>query len=168
MTTELDPTGATEQREPADGPGSTIPTGASASAPAPEAAAPRRLCPYLVGRSGDWRGVDPSRDHRCAAVDPPAALSTDKQRRLCLGSAHRGCSTFLAARRSLVTGLEDDAVEPGRAPVHRWSLPRTAPVLIERGRPSILRDPRARSAGQVALVILMAVAFILLLVARSG
>lgn len=166
MTTALDSTGPEGHPDPGEGPTPVRPP--TSGAPAPEAAAPRRLCPYLVGRSGDWRGADPSREHRCAAVDPPAALTSEKQRRLCLGSGHRDCSTFLAARRSLVAGLDDDALEPDRPPAHRWSLPRTAPVLIERGRPSILRDPRARSVGQIALVALMAVAFILLLVARSG
>jgi len=41
-------------------------------------------------------------------------------------------------------------------------------VLIERGRPDLLRHPRTRSLGQLLLVVLMAVAFIVLLVARSG
>jgi hypothetical protein len=137
----------------------------------PEAAAPRLLCPYLVGREGDWRAIFPSREHRCAAVDPAAPLSTEKQRRLCLVAAHRECSTFLAARRALVPALEEDREHGGRPEARsgrRWSHPRTAPVLIERGRPSLLGNPRMRPLGQIALVALMAVAFILLLVARSG
>ncbi len=148
----------------------TPPGSSAGSTAAPEAAAPRRLCPYVVGRGGDWRAIGASREHRCAAVDPPAPLSTEKQRRLCLVASHRECSTYLAARRALVPALEDDHGRSGRAvrSGHRWPFPRTAPVLIERGRPAILGSPRMRSLGQIALVALMAVAFVLLLIARSG
>lgn len=137
----------------------------------PDAAAPRRLCPYLVGRGGDWRAAGATRDHRCAAVDPPAALTPEKQRRLCLGTGHRECSTYLAARRALVPGAGETTPVGGRpdgGAAHRWPVPRTAPVVIERGRPNLFGHPRTRLLGQVLLVALMAVAFILLLVARSG
>ena len=157
---------ATQPDPATDTPGSP----ASTTAGGPEAAAPRRLCPYLIGRDGDWRAAMPLRDHRCAAVDPPAALSAEKQRRLCLVPEHRTCSTFLAARRALVPVLDGETKEDVDAarPPTRWPLPRTAPVLLERDRGVWLTDPRTRSLGQAALVALMATAFLALIVARSG
>jgi hypothetical protein len=54
-------------------------------------------CPFLVSQGGGWRLDVPSRDHRCAAVSPPAALSLEKQQRLCLTNAHVDCATYLAS-----------------------------------------------------------------------
>ena len=42
------------------------------------------ICPYLVAEDGGWRAAEPMREHRCTAVRPPAPLSDDTQRRLCL------------------------------------------------------------------------------------
>ena len=56
------------------------------------------ICPYLTAGDGTWQSAHPIRSQRCGAVDPPAILARDKQRDLCLLSAHRGCATYLAAR----------------------------------------------------------------------
>jgi LysM repeat protein len=82
-------------------------------------------CPYLLAEDGEWRSSSPSRDHRCAAVAPAAPLALDKQRRLCLSSAHLTCATYeaaLGARRA--RGTPSD----GPSPV-RWGVARTTPVV---------------------------------------
>src|SRR6478735_4646013 len=58
------------------------------------------ICSYLLASQGGWRNAAPSRDHRCTAVDPPAALPSDKQRSLCLVAEHTSCPAFRAARAS--------------------------------------------------------------------
>jgi LysM repeat protein len=95
--------------------------GAPGSSPAEAVVA----CPYLVAAGGEWRASSPTRDHRCAAVAPPAPLALDKQRRLCLTSTHATCATYeaaLAARRE--RGTPSDG-----APVLRWGVARTTPVV---------------------------------------
>jgi LysM repeat protein len=82
-------------------------------------------CPYLLSANGAWRSSSVSREHRCAAVAPAAPLALDKQRRLCLVSAHVSCATYaaaLAARRE--RGVSSD----GSAAV-RWAVARTTPVV---------------------------------------
>lgn len=126
---------------------------------APDTAA---ICPYLLAADGGWRAATPTRDHRCTAVVPAAVLATDKQRRLCLVPDHLECSTYLAAvaARNASAG----AIR-GRGP--RRAMPRTAPVLLDRGRFSIsIPGMPDRGIGQGGLVALMAVAFGALAVTR--
>src|SRR5918996_1061626 len=92
---------------------------------APDTAA---VCPYLLASDSAWRSSTVSRDHRCHAVAPAAALAIDKQRRLCLVSAHLSCSTYLAANAVLEEG---GSVE--ERPLHR-SVTKTAPLVLDRGR----------------------------------
>ncbi|MCI0583745.1 MAG: LysM peptidoglycan-binding domain-containing protein [Chloroflexi bacterium] len=82
-------------------------------------------CPYLVAASGEWQSSSANREHRCAAVAPPAPLALDKQRRLCLVSAHTGCATYLAA---LAARRERGVPSDGGAPL-RWGVVRTTPVV---------------------------------------
>lgn len=121
------------------------------------------VCPYLLGADGAWRSSSASRDHRCHAVSPAAALATDKQRRLCLVAAHLGCSTYNAA----IEAVEEGASVLDR-PLHR-PVTRTAPLVLDRGRITVsvpgLPD---RGVGQGGLVALMAVAFGALAVTRLG
>lgn len=120
------------------------------------------ICPYLVAADRAWRAASPSREHRCTAVEPAAPLALDKQRRTCLTGAHRVCPTYLAAREAIA----------GSAGVHevprRWSIARTAPVVIERGGPllAVLSIARDRAFTQLGLVALMAVALGAVVVAR--
>jgi hypothetical protein len=141
------------------------------------------LCPFLIAADGDWRAASSSRDHRCSALEPPAVLSPDKQRRLCLLPEHATCATYLAARAYRgawsVTGSDADHAEDGgrdgaetgegsepASPFVRWPIPRTAPVVIDRGRPTV-RDVLAnRSVTQLGLVLLMILAFAVLALAR--
>jgi LysM repeat protein len=83
-------------------------------------------CTYL-GAADGWRSTGPTRDHRCAALDPPAAIALDKQRRLCLVAAHRSCPTYAAARSAREQALA--GVPDGWVPDRRFV--RTAPVVIE-------------------------------------
>ena len=56
-------------------------------APSDPDAPPERIhqvCPYLQGEGGGWRSLQPTRDHRCAAMQPPAEPAVVKQRDLCL------------------------------------------------------------------------------------
>jgi LysM repeat protein len=136
------------------------------------------LCPFLASEDRDWRAAVAIREHRCTAVEPVAVLTLEKQRRLCLGRDHATCATYLAARQRLVGDDVEGPPEPSSAeqgagpgvetgrPVTRWVVPRTAPVVLDRGRPSIGEMLARRSTTQVALVALMALAFVVLALAR--
>ncbi len=141
-------------REPA------LPTAAGIPSDQPRLSA--QICPFLMA-DGGWRAAVPAREHRCSAVEPPARLATDKQRRLCLTSDHMGCATFVAAREARAGML------PRGEPVGR-PVARTAPLVLERARPLVpidrLGDPRRW--GQVALVALMILAIVAVAIARSG
>lgn len=152
-------------------------TGDPAPLPAPSDDVPDRLepeagtgaldaiCPYLVAGDGTWQSAHPIRNQRCGAVDPPALLARDKQRDLCLVSAHRGCATYLAARASGPPAgpypREDDA--------NLWPVTRSKVLVVETERrlPGLTGSP-IRAGGQLALVALMVVAFVVLLVARTS
>ncbi len=88
-----------------------------------------RGCPFLLAEGGGWRLDIPSRDHHCTAVSPPAALSLEKQTRLCLRSAHTGCATYLASMSARGERLGIPA--PARAT--RWGLARTTTVIEDAG-----------------------------------
>jgi LysM repeat protein len=95
----------------------------------PHDVATPRGCPFLVAEGGGWRLELPTRDHRCAAVSPPAPLSPEKQARLCLTSAHTSCATYLAsvmARQVRVGAVPTDRTT-------RWGLARTTTVIEDPG-----------------------------------
>jgi LysM repeat protein len=171
--------------------------GAVDAAPEPPPVAPddrsldrvRAVCPHLVAGDGDWRTVVPAREHRCTAVDPPAPLALDKQRRLCLTEEHVGCATYLAAARSLVVDESSSTRSPDAAlgaagpgalapdepstsqaarpsAAGRWPMPRTAPVVVDRGGFSLASWRPDRPVAQLGLVALMVLAFVVLAVAR--
>jgi LysM repeat protein len=124
-------------------------------------------CPYLVAGDGTWQSALPVREQRCGAVDPAVLLARDKQRDLCLVAAHTGCTTYLAAEASapLVAvrprSHADDA--------ELWPTTRSKLLVIEAERrlPGLSGSP-VRAGGQIALVALMVVAFVVLLVARTS
>lgn len=108
--------------------------GAPLGAPQPRAetsvdAATPRGCPFLLAEGGGWRLDLPTRDHRCAAVSPPAPLSPEKQSRLCLTSAHASCATFLAS----TTARQARIGTPGSDRATRWGLARTTTVIEDPG-----------------------------------
>jgi hypothetical protein len=128
------------------------------------------ICPYLRAAGGSWRSATPHREHRCGAVEPPAALTPDKQRRLCLSAEHGGCPTFRAARASraamLAPGIDPAAVaaaDAARRPIARGSA-----LILEHPRLSAptARWPLDRAMSQAALVALMVVAFVAVAIAR--
>jgi LysM repeat protein len=132
----------------------------------------RRICPYLSVEGAAWRSAHPQKDHRCAAITPPALLAADKQRRLCLTEAHVSCATYLTARH---LPLDGEAVEVGPrasdllaadAGVTRWSLVRTVPVVLDHSRVPIHvgRPPINRSLAQLGLggLLILAVAAVVL------
>lgn len=128
------------------------------------------ICPYLRAAGGSWRSATPHREHRCAAVEPPAPLTPDKQRRLCLSAEHGGCPTFRAARASraamLAPGIDPAAVaaaDAARRPIARGSA-----LILEHPRLSAptARWPLDRAMSQAALVALMVVAFVAVAIAR--
>jgi LysM repeat protein len=128
------------------------------------------VCPYLRAAGGSWRSATPHREHRCGAVEPPASLTLDKQRRLCLSADHGGCPTFRAARASraamLAPGIDPAAVaaaDAARRPIARGSA-----LILERPRLSAptARWPLDRAMSQAALVALMVVAFVAVAIAR--
>jgi LysM repeat protein len=130
----------------------------------------RQICPYLAASRGNWRSASAHRDHRCGAVDPPAPLAAEKQRRLCLTVDHASCQTFRAARASraamLAPGIDPAAVaaaDAARRPVARGTA-----LILEHPRLSapVARWPLDRAGSQVALVALMVVAFLALAFAR--
>ena len=128
------------------------------------------ICPYLGATSGAWRSAVPHREHRCGAVDPPAPLSTEKQRRLCLAAEHANCATFRAARASraamLAPGVDPAAV--AAADAARRPVARSSTLILEHPRLSAPRArwPVDRAMSQVALVGLMVVAFLAVAFAR--
>lgn len=119
---------------------------------------PAVACPYLLAASGEWRSSSPSRDHRCAAVAPPAPLALEKQRRLCLASTHVGCATYEAA---LAARRERGVPAEGASPI-RWTIARTTPVVdvgvgLGAAVSNLLGDRRAWQAiPAVALVVALA------------
>jgi hypothetical protein len=177
---EVTVTSERQRSEPVD---SRRPRDAAVLLP-PAAFATRRICPYLVVDGESWRSASPSRDHRCGAVAPPAPLAADKQRRLCLSDRHSGCATFLAASsRPQAPGLSEppetaasrlararSSTKPGGETVTRWSLARTAPVVLDHGRiPALLGALSGRSrASQFFLGVLLLAAFGAIGLARLG
>jgi hypothetical protein len=137
--------------------------------------ATRQICPFLTIDGGAWRSSSPSRDHRCGAVTPPVPLAIDKQRRLCLADAHLACATYMAATGSSPSGEMAFARaamgRPGAAAsptVTRWSLVRTVPVVLDRGRipASVGAIARDRRGGQLLLATLLVAAFAAVAIAR--
>lgn len=119
-----------------------------------------RLCPYVL-TAGGWRSRTETREHRCTAVDPPVRLAAEKQRALCLVTAHETCATFVAATEA----REALGVARDRRPIAR-----TAPVVLERARPLLPVDlgGAGRRWGQAGLVVLMVLALAAVVLARSG
>ncbi len=121
------------------------------------------MCPYLAAADGSWRSTTVAREHRCGAVAPPAPLTAEKQRRLCLTDQFTTCATFEAARATRPVAHE-------RAPTLPRPLARTTPVVLDHGRLSItipaLRTDR--SNGQAALIALMVLAFAAIVLAKLG
>lgn len=128
------------------------------------------VCPYLVSAGGSWRQAAPSRDHRCSGVEPAATLTTDKQRQHCLAPDHVECPTFKAARTARATVLApgSDVAHVAATDAARRPLARTAPVVLEPPRlvDQAVRLQFERAPGQVALIALMALAFLVVAVAR--
>ena len=128
------------------------------------------LCPYLLAEDGAWRSAWPAVEHRCHAVRPPAALTGDQQRRLCLVAAHGECPTYVDAREHHRQALIDAGVHVERLAGRRTTaLTRPIPVLLE--RPAIgPRAPsvsgRTRRLAEVGLVLIMLLAAGLVLAAR--
>jgi hypothetical protein len=120
-------------------------------------------CPFVSSGDGAWRAATATRDHRCAAVTPPAPVAIEKQRRLCLTPEHQTCATFVAAEAA-------SGELPGRATGLPRPVARTTPVVLDRHRlgtavPTILAN---RSTGQTVLVAVLMVAFLVVVVARSA
>src|SRR5262249_20437219 len=85
---------------------------------------------------------------------PPAVLTTDKQRRLCLTAEHVDCSTYVAAMSARAAAAGSPT---GRGP--QRPMPSTAPVSLDHGRFAVaLPGMPDRNVGQGGLVALMAVA----------
>jgi LysM repeat protein len=140
--------------------------------PAPQTARGRRtsaavleVCPYLRAESGAWRSAYASRDHRCAAIQPAAALAMAKQRSLCLTSTHESCATYLAAR-----GASDEvSARPPADGAGLWPETRSTPLVLEPAHG--LLAPIAgssRTGGQALIVGLMVVAFLVLVASRAA
>lgn len=98
-----------------------------------------RGCPYLLSDGGGWRLDTPSRDHRCAAVSPPAALSLEKQSRLCLTDGYAGCATYLASLQARGTRVGTFSTIRST----RWRLARTTTIIEDAG------GMRARALGML-------------------
>ena len=120
------------------------------------------ICPFLVAADGRWRSAAAVREHRCTAVTPAAPLAVEKQRRLCLTAEHAMCATYLAAGEARATGHR---AAPMRRPVAR-----TTPVVLDQGRWPVqlpeINGLALPGLGQGALVVLLALAFAAVLIAR--
>ena len=158
--------------QPAGGPPDGVPDVGETRRLAPLSAleATAAACPYLTSAGGAWRHATPSRDHRCGALEPPAAQPTDKQRRHCLSPHHVECPIFKSARAARAASLIPSgdpavvaAIDGARRPIAR-----TAPILLE--QPNLIeqavRLPFDRGPGQLALVALMILAFTVVAITR--
>lgn len=127
-------------------------------------------CPYLTSAGGSWRSAGPSRDHRCAALEPPSPQTTEKQRLHCLSSDHVECPTYRAARTARTATLAggSDPRLVAAADRRRRPLARTAPILLEPPRlvDQAIRIPFERAPSQLALIGLMVLAFAVVALTR--
>ena len=111
------------------------------------------ICPYLLSEDGTWRAAEPRREHRCSAVDPPAPLSTQTQRRLCLVDSHRLCAAFRDAQDRRARQLARDRISPGAMEtLSERRFARTIPVALEGPRPSPADGARERAARSLSRV----------------
>jgi LysM repeat protein len=157
---------------PAGSPPDGVPDRRDAHRLAPPSAleATAGTCPYLISAGGAWRHATPSRDHRCAALEPPAPQPTDKQRRHCLSPHHVECPIFRSARSARAASLipSGDAAVVAAIDGARRPIARTAPILLE--QPNLIeqaiRLPFDRGPGQLALVALMILAFTVVAITR--
>jgi LysM repeat protein len=96
-------------------------------------------------------------------VTPSARLSGDKQAHLCLVAQHVDCPTFVAAR-------EARAARGVPPLVDRRPLARTTPTVIEPARARFRLDlgGNARRIGQGGVALLMLVAIVAVVLARTG
>lgn len=127
----------------------------------------RTVCPYLLADDRSWRASSPTREHRCTAVQPAATLSQDKQRRLCLVSAHSGCPAFRVASERLETGSRTGVLMDRPPGAGSRATARTAPLVLDRGRGAA--PPAAvfqRGVRPTALLSLVAIAVAGLFMAR--
>lgn len=125
------------------------------------------VCPFLRADHGSWRSAYASREHRCTAVRPPAVLAVAKQRSLCLMPEHVTCATYVAARALVAESVPTSARDDG---ADLWPETRSTPVLLEPTRgllPPLSASP-TRAGGQVLLVALMAMAFVVLVISRTA
>jgi LysM repeat protein len=142
---------------------------------APAAPVPRltpdplvEVCPYLVAGDGSWQSAHAIRDQRCGAFEPSAPLTPAKQRSLCLVVAHRSCATYLAAQEHAAsTGIARAGARDGEPTL--WPVTRSRLLVLEPDRRMFaFGGSRVRVGGQVGLIALMFVAFLLLIVARTS
>ncbi|MEO6207651.1 MAG: LysM domain-containing protein [Candidatus Limnocylindrales bacterium] len=136
--------------------------------PSPRAPASMAICPFLLAADGQWRSSSPAREHRCTAVEPPAILALEKQRRLCLTAAHTGCATYLAATSHASREAGSELPMPRATRSSGRAFVRTAPLVLDHGRlpVSVSSVTAERGLGQVALLALLAIAFAAILIAR--
>lgn len=150
-------------RQPARQPDAS---GGSGSGAAPDAIA--AVCPYLTAGDGSWQSAQPMHDQRCSAVEPPVLLATSKQQQLCTVAVHRTCATYHAAQaRHASTGIARARPRDGDAVL--WPVTRSTLLVLEPER-TLFGIPRSRTraGGQLLLIALMAVAFVVLIVARTA
>jgi LysM repeat protein len=130
------------------------------------------ICPYLRSDAGSWRSVQPSRDHRCHAVNPPAALATTKQRSLCLQPAHASCATYRAAQAAAAETHPRATVDSGGLwPATRSTLlvldPAGATHVAPLGAPRMGSGGTRVSPAQAAVVGVLVVAIVAVVGLRS-
>ena len=135
----------------------------------PSADAVTEVCPYLVAGEARGGAPQPTRDHRCGAVEPAVVARARQAARAVPRSPRTStCATYVAAQE-LARPIRADA--PREAPATPASGPR-------RGRRCWSSSPSARLAGlsrsarragggQALLVGLMVLAFLVLVIART-
>ena len=126
-------------------------------------------CPYLLSRDRRVRHATAWRGHRCVALEPPVALSAEKQQRLCLTEGHATCSTYLAARTFVQgTGSADGDAADAMERVTRWAFGRTTPVVEAASPVAELVDRARNSSTQLALAGLLLLALVAVAFGQIG
>ncbi len=117
------------------------------------------ICPYLRMAEGTHRALAATREHRCWAVEPPAAISLDTQTDLCLVAAHGRCDRYVAAQDRRAARLATDHIPSRLVTSPRFAIPvDPVPVVVDARGAGRESGAKAPAPGELARRRLPAIA----------